>query len=41
MAAVGGGIAIVIAARRKRSSAEPQETELTPDEQRALDDLQK
>jgi cytochrome c-type biogenesis protein CcmH len=36
-----GGIAIVLAARRKRASAEPQETELTPDEQRALDELQK
>ena len=36
-----GGIAIVIAARRKRATAAPEETELTPDEQRALDDLQK
>lgn len=36
-----GGIAIVIAARRKRATAAPEETELTPDEQRALDELQK
>ena len=35
-----GGIAIVIAARRKRATAAPEETELTPDEQRALDELQ-
>ncbi len=34
-----GGIAIVIAARRKRASAGPEETELTPDEKRALDQL--
>jgi len=34
-----GGIAIVIAARRKRAMAVPAEG-LTPDEQRALDELQ-
>ena len=35
---VVGGIAIVIAARRKRAAAAP-ESELTADEQRALDEL--
>ena len=35
---VVGGIAIVIAARRKRAAATP-EAELTPDEHRALDEL--
>lgn len=34
-----GGIAIVIAARRKRAGAAPAEASLTDDEQRALDEL--